>query len=285
MIWIQWLRRLYCQEPGDGFWWWYRTWLYFANHWFFYVVLSYSEMLKGSMLVPDPARVLRQCCRELQLWCARFFVFVLHHAEERPIYTAMYFEERRRGGCDPKEVLDNLTLTWHVSLFKSTNELKKELRVISRFVFKRCCRWAVWMNSSRADVTLTCKRFNTTHRMIVGTLSLQNHSKELWSLFNFVFLRKMRALPVYPCPFYHSNNIVLLIHNNWKLISCCRQAVSAVLQSSIAVFIFAQKFDLKAFWTKGTQFACTAVSRTMHSVKNISWISPYVSGASCGNKS
>merc|ERR1712232_782275 len=38
-----------------------------------------------------------------------------------------------------------------------------------------------------ADVTLTCKRLRTPHRLLLSGTPIQNDLKELWTLFDFVF--------------------------------------------------------------------------------------------------
>ena len=44
-----------------------------------------------------------------------------------------------------------------------------------------------------AAVTLACKSFLTTHRVVMTGAPIQNKLQELWSLFDFVFPGKLGA--------------------------------------------------------------------------------------------
>ena len=48
-----------------------------------------------------------------------------------------------------------------------------------------------------ADVTLTCKRFLTPHRLLLSGTPIQNDLRELWSLFDFVFPGRLGTLPAF----------------------------------------------------------------------------------------
>eukprot|EP00965_Chrysotila_dentata_P100304 3313872-Pleurochrysis_carterae.AAC.4 len=48
-----------------------------------------------------------------------------------------------------------------------------------------------------AEITQICKRFNTSHRLILSGAPIQNKLTELWSLFDFVFPGKLGTLPVF----------------------------------------------------------------------------------------
>ena len=52
-----------------------------------------------------------------------------------------------------------------------------------------------------ADVTLSCKRFKTTHRLLLSGTPIQNDLKELWSLFDFVFPGRLGTLPTFESEF------------------------------------------------------------------------------------
>ncbi|KAJ1731328.1 DNA repair protein rhp26 [Coemansia sp. Benny D160-2] len=48
-----------------------------------------------------------------------------------------------------------------------------------------------------ADVTITCKRLDTRHRILVTGTPIQNNLTELWSLFDFIFPGRLGTLPVF----------------------------------------------------------------------------------------
>lgn len=48
-----------------------------------------------------------------------------------------------------------------------------------------------------AQVTLACKRFRTSHRIILSGSPVQNNLKELWSIFDFIYPGKLGTLPVF----------------------------------------------------------------------------------------
>ena len=52
-----------------------------------------------------------------------------------------------------------------------------------------------------AAVTLACKSFDTTHRIILSGAPIQNNLTELWSLFDFIFPGKLGTLPVFQSEF------------------------------------------------------------------------------------
>ncbi|KAI8814438.1 hypothetical protein BJ742DRAFT_785400 [Cladochytrium replicatum] len=52
-----------------------------------------------------------------------------------------------------------------------------------------------------ADVTLTCKRVKTPHRIILSGTPIQNNLGELWSLFDFVFPGRLGTLPIFQTQF------------------------------------------------------------------------------------
>lgn len=48
-----------------------------------------------------------------------------------------------------------------------------------------------------ADITLTCKRLRTPHRLAITGTPIQNDLKELWSLFDFVYPGRLGTLPAF----------------------------------------------------------------------------------------
>jgi len=52
-----------------------------------------------------------------------------------------------------------------------------------------------------ADVTLTCKKLRTPHRLLLSGTPIQNDLKELWTLFDFVFPGRLGTLPAFESEF------------------------------------------------------------------------------------
>jgi DNA excision repair protein ERCC-6 len=52
-----------------------------------------------------------------------------------------------------------------------------------------------------ADITLTCKRIRTPHRLLLSGTPIQNDLKELWTLFDFVFPGRLGTLPAFESEF------------------------------------------------------------------------------------
>lgn len=52
-----------------------------------------------------------------------------------------------------------------------------------------------------ADVTLSCKRLRTPHRLLLSGTPIQNDLRELWTLFDFVFPGRLGTLPAFETEF------------------------------------------------------------------------------------
>lgn len=167
----------------------------------FLAALSYSKMLDGSVLILAPATVLRQWRREFRLWWPRFRVFVLHHSEERLRHTDIPDENKSRGKFNPKHIMDTLNSGSRGVLITSYELMRKNSELFLDSFEYVIADEGHKMKSPDAEITLTCKRFNTAHRIIVSGSPLQNHLKELWSLFDFVFPGKLGTLPVFHAQF------------------------------------------------------------------------------------
>lgn len=167
----------------------------------FLAALNYSGKITGSVIILAPTTVLRQWRREFRAWWPRFRVRILHHSENRPKPT------NGRGGShldqkfNPEAVVNEVVSQSHGVLITSYEQVRK-----SPDLFLKNFEYVVAdeghkMKSPDAEITLTCKRFNTAHRIIVSGSPLQNHLKELWSLFDFVYPGKLGTLPVFHAQF------------------------------------------------------------------------------------
>lgn len=52
-----------------------------------------------------------------------------------------------------------------------------------------------------AEVTLSCKRLRTPHRLLLSGTPIQNDLRELWSLFDFIFPGRLGTLPAFEAEF------------------------------------------------------------------------------------
>ncbi len=136
--------------------------------------LHHSKLLARPTLVVCPATVLRQWAREVRTWWSPFRTVLLHSSAS--------------------QVLDELRLL-------TAGDVTGDCVVITTYEALRGhqaqllpLQWAYAVldeghkiRNPDADITLTCKRLNTAHRLILTGAPIQNNLKELWSLFDFVF--------------------------------------------------------------------------------------------------
>lgn len=167
----------------------------------FLAALNYSGKLKGSAIVLAPATVLRQWYREFRIWWPRFRVRILHHSHDQ---NQKGGKRRRRTGVqryDPDAILEDVIGNKHGVLITSYEQVRKNHDVLLDKFDYVIADEGHKMKSPDAEITLVCKRFDTPHRVIVSGSPLQNHLKELWSLFDFVFPGKLGTLPVFHAQF------------------------------------------------------------------------------------
>eukprot|EP00177_Eucheuma_denticulatum_P007149 GFKZ01012998.1.p1 GENE.GFKZ01012998.1~~GFKZ01012998.1.p1 ORF type:complete len:1086 (+),score=175.22 GFKZ01012998.1:92-3349(+) len=166
----------------------------------FLAALDYSEKLTGSVIIIAPTTVLRQWYREFRSWWPRFRVRILHHSED---------QQRSSGGrvranttrFNPEAVIEEVSEKRHGVLITSYEQVRKHHeRLLEKFDYVIADEGHK-MKSPDAEITLVCKRFDTPHRIIVSGSPLQNHLKELWSLFDFVYPGKLGTLPVFQAQF------------------------------------------------------------------------------------
>ncbi|XP_029141334.1 DNA excision repair protein ERCC-6 [Protobothrops mucrosquamatus] len=189
---VRWLWELHCQQVGGilgdemglG-----KT----AQIIVFLAGLSYSKIRTrgtnyrytglGPTVVVCPATVMHQWVKEFHAWWPPFRVAVLHE-------TGSYANKkvkliREIVACNGilitsysyiRLLQDNLQKhNWHYVILDEGHKIR----------------------NPKAAVTLACKQFSTPHRIILSGSPLQNHLKELWSLFDFVFPGKLGTLPVF----------------------------------------------------------------------------------------
>ncbi|KAG8179917.1 hypothetical protein JTE90_006279 [Oedothorax gibbosus] len=75
-----------------------------------------------------------------------------------------------------------------------------------------------------AQATIAAKRFRTCHRLLLSGSPIQNHLRELWSLFDFVFPSKLGTLPAFTQHFS-----VPIVQTAYKCATVLRDAIRPYL--------------------------------------------------------
>lgn len=162
----------------------------------FLAALNYSGKLKGSVIILAPATILNQWRREIRTWWPRFRVRILHHSQES---RDLKKRKGRYGASkyDPEAIVDEVISDKHGVLITSYEQVRKKADLLVNKFEYIVADEGHKMKSPDAEITLACKRFDTTHRLILSGSPLQNHLKELWSLFDFIYPGKLGTLPVF----------------------------------------------------------------------------------------
>lgn len=232
---VQWLWELHCQgtggilgdEMGLG-----KTVQIVA----FLAALNYSNKLNGSAIILAPTTVLRQWQREFRSWWPRFRVRILHHSEDGSKQGGGKVRRGSERKFNPKVIVEEVVSKNHGVLITSYEQVRKNPDLFLEQFDYVVADEGHKLKSPDAEVTLTCKRFDTPHRIIVSGSPLQNHLKELWSLFDFVFPGKLGTLPVFHAQFvvpitmggYSTANKVQ-VHTAYKCSLMLRDMVSPYL--------------------------------------------------------
>ncbi|KAJ8905734.1 hypothetical protein NDN08_002239 [Rhodosorus marinus] len=154
----------------------------------FLACLDYSEKLDGNVLIVVPATLLQQWKREFFNWWPSVDVRILHQSD-------------MTGGLTSGELVRKQVR----ALRRSKGALVTTYELVRRnrdpFIV---ADWAYVIldeghriRNPDADVTLTIKRLETPHRIIMSGSPIQNRLRELWSLFDFIFPGKLGTLPVF----------------------------------------------------------------------------------------
>ncbi|CAN8076227.1 unnamed protein product [Agarophyton chilense] len=162
----------------------------------FLAALNYSGQLPGSVLIMAPTTVMRQWLREFRAWWPRFRVRILHHSYE-PQTQRNKKKRRVYSKYNPEVIVSDVVNDANGVLITSYEQVRKNHgMLVDRFDYVIADEGHK-MKSPDAEVTIACKRFDTPHRIILSGSPLQNHLKELWSLFDFVFPGKLGTLPIF----------------------------------------------------------------------------------------
>ncbi|XP_032082764.1 DNA excision repair protein ERCC-6 isoform X1 [Thamnophis elegans] len=144
---------------------------------------NYRHRGLGPTVIVCPTTVMHQWVKEFHAWWPPFRVAVLHE-------TGSY--------ADKKVKLIREIVACNGILITSYSYIRLLQDSLQRY------NWHYVIldeghkiRNPKAAVTLACKQFSTPHRIILSGSPLQNHLKELWSLFDFVFPGKLGTLPVF----------------------------------------------------------------------------------------
>jgi DNA excision repair protein ERCC-6 len=142
-----------------------------------------STYASGPSLVICPASVLHQWLREFRKWYPPFRIVLLHDAANHAVSHAQVLKH----AIETKSIV----ITTYATLRNLRNIILPN-------------KWAyVFLDEGHqiknpdAAITLTCKQLRTHHRILLTGSPIQNHLKELWSLFDFIFPGKLGTLPLF----------------------------------------------------------------------------------------
>eukprot|EP00300_Choanocystis_sp_HF-7_P014392 c18676_g1_i1.p1 GENE.c18676_g1_i1~~c18676_g1_i1.p1 ORF type:complete len:860 (+),score=196.90 c18676_g1_i1:1063-3642(+) len=153
--------------------------------------LQFSGLLKGPAIVLAPATVLRHWQRELRKWAPNVEPQILHASEQSIHHRRQVVESCFNAGGAKTSVL--------ITTYEG-------MRVNRLIVVGRSWDYVILdeghkIRNPDAEVTLACKRFQTTHRLVLSGAPVQNNLVELWSVFDFVFPGRLGTLPVFESEF------------------------------------------------------------------------------------
>lgn len=199
----------------------------------FLAALNYSGKLHGSVIVLAPTTVLKQWHREFRAWWPRFRVRILHHSQN---HDNSRKQGSRQKKFNPKAIVDEVVAKKHGVLITSYEQVRKHHEMLLDKFEYVITDEGHKLKSPDAEITLVCKRFDTPHRIIVSGSPLQNHLKELWSLFDFVYPGKLGTLPVFHTQFVvpitmggYSTASKAQVHTAYKCSLVLRDLVSPYL--------------------------------------------------------
>uniref|UniRef100_A0A7S1KSJ4 DNA excision repair protein ERCC-6 n=1 Tax=Percolomonas cosmopolitus TaxID=63605 RepID=A0A7S1KSJ4_9EUKA len=148
--------------------------------------LHNSGLFKPSLIM-CPATVLSQWVRELHKWWPQFRVAMYHSSGSSEDQEQMVLDIVSSG--------NGILVTTYDAV-----------RLNPRLLVKQDWGYVILDEGHRlknpdSEITLTCKHFQTPHRLILTGTPIQNNLKELWSLFDFVYPGKLGTLPVFQSQF------------------------------------------------------------------------------------
>ena len=142
---------------------------------------SASPPRTGGVLIVCPATLINQWRNELHLWYPPLRVCVMHQLNET----------ERREAIKQASSNQGILITSYETMRISIDALLEATWVIVILDEGQKIR------NPHASLTIACKRFSTTHRILLSGSPIQNNLRELWSLFDFVCPGRLGTLPVF----------------------------------------------------------------------------------------
>ena len=162
----------------------------------FLVGLFYSRRWPGCSIIVCPVTVIKQWVQEIHRWWPAFRVSVLHSSG-----SAFTNSSSANASKNAAKLIDRMHRDGHV-IVTSYEAIR-----LYRDKWKDYNWGYVFLDEGHkirnpeADITFTCKLFNTSHRLILSGTPIQNNLKELWSLFDFVYPGRLGTLNVFESQF------------------------------------------------------------------------------------
>lgn len=157
--------------------------------------LFQSGQLKNPVIILCPATVIHQWLREFNKWAPEFRTFVYH--------GSLHNSSNQLNSILKKCVQSTSNSENRISVMITTYDT---VRINASEVLKINWDYVVLdeghkIRNPNSSITITCKQFNTYHRIILSGSPIQNNLTELWSLFDFVFPGKLGTLPMFESQF------------------------------------------------------------------------------------
>lgn len=184
--------------------------------------LHYSGKLKEPALVVCPATVMKQWVNEFHRWWPALRVVILHSigsgmdfSKEKEMEDTLedilpdqhLSRNMKRARKGARSIVNNVMENGHVLVTTYVG-----MRIYAEFILPRKWGYCVLdeghkIRNPDSDISLTCKRVKTPHRIILSGTPIQNNLIELWSLFDFIFPGKLGTLPTFQSQFAIPINI------------------------------------------------------------------------------
>lgn len=155
--------------------------------------LEYNKLLRPSLVV-CPATVIAHWVRELTTWWPPLRVYAVHESGGA-MRSGLKAEQAL------KQVLQRVTSQGGVVLITYEG-----MRIHSEFLLR--LRWGHIIldeghkiRNPDAGISVAAKSMASTHRLILSGTPIQNHLRELWSLFDFIMPGKLGSLATFESQF------------------------------------------------------------------------------------
>ncbi|AET37602.1 DNA-dependent ATPase RAD26 Ecym_1369 [Eremothecium cymbalariae DBVPG len=235
----------------------------------FLASLHHSGKLNRPVLVICPATVLKQWCTEFHKWWPPFRTIILHSigtgmvnkkklteqeieeiimkskAEEFSYDDYSNFERTKKeieSNYNIKSLIDKVLNLGHVLITTYVG-----LKIHADELLKVDWGYVVLdeghkIRNPNSEISLTCKRLKTHHRIILSGTPIQNNLTELWSLFDFIFPGKLGTLPVFQQQFAvpinsagYANATNIQVQTGFKCAVALRDLISPYLLRRLKV--------------------------------------------------